>query len=80
MGSISKFIARGILQAIIFVVIFVIFGFVLDWLLPIKDLLSRICQYGFMTIGLFWVWSVRRHWIWLVLTILSLIAYWDYIF
>jgi len=78
--SVTKFIAKGILQAIIFIVVFVIIGYVLSIFFTKPALLCDILRWGFLTIGSFIVWRVRGHWVWLVLAILSLWAYWPYIF
>jgi len=78
--SVSKFIAKGILQAIVFIVVFVIIGYVLSIFFTKPAILHDILRWGFLTISSLIVWRVRGHWVWLVLAILSLWAYWPYIF
>jgi len=74
-ASIGNFIKKGNFQAIIFIIVFMIVGYVVSIFLPSGGLLYTICRSALLTISLFIVWYLRSGWVWLTLAIISLVLF-----
>jgi len=75
MGSITNFIAGGFWNAIIFLVVSWVVGYVLALLFKKIALLATILQVGCGTAAWFIIWNIRHGIWWLIFAIISLLGF-----